>query len=97
MMYNPPHPGGILKEELLDELGLTVTEAANRLSVARLTLSRVLNCHAAISINLALRLEKAGLNDAEFWLKLQQKHDLWQARHNSSIPHISPLEQVGHL
>ncbi|WP_375640137.1 MULTISPECIES: HigA family addiction module antitoxin [unclassified Bartonella] len=97
MMYNPPHPGGILKEELLDELGLTVTEAANRLGVARLTLSRVLNCHAAISINLALRLEKAGLNDAEFWLKLQQKYDLWQARHNSPIPHISPLEQVGHL
>ncbi|WP_332060801.1 HigA family addiction module antitoxin [Bartonella sp. CB74] len=97
MMYNPPHPGGILKEELLDELGLTVTEAAHRLGVARLTLSRVLNCNAAISINLALRLEKAGLNDAEFWLKLQQKHDLWQARHNNPITHVAPLEQTGHF
>ncbi|ENN93718.1 HigA family addiction module antitoxin [Bartonella bovis] len=97
MMYNPPHPGGILKEELLDELKLTVTEAANRLGVARLTLSRVLNCNAAISINLALRLEKAGLNDAEFWLKLQQKHDLWQARQSNLILHIAPFEQTGHL
>ncbi|GAA4667219.1 hypothetical protein GCM10023262_15720 [Bartonella pachyuromydis] len=81
---------------MLDELGLTVTEAANHLGVACLTLSRVLNCHAAISINLALRLEKTGLNDEEFWLKLQ-KHDLWQARHNSQIPHISPLEEGEHL
>ncbi|WP_273760789.1 HigA family addiction module antitoxin [Bartonella sp. ML70XJBT.G] len=97
MMYNPPHPSGILREELLDELGLTVTEAANHLGVARLTLSRVLNCHAAISINLALRLEKVGLNNAEFWLKLQQKHDLWQARHNSPIPHISSLKKGEHL
>ncbi|ATO56881.1 HigA family addiction module antitoxin [Bartonella sp. 1-1C] len=97
MMYNPPHPGGILKEELLDELGLTVTEAANHLNIARLTLSRVLNCRAAISINLALRLEKAGLNDAEFWLKLQQKHDLWQARQNNPLPNVLSLEQAGHL
>ncbi|WP_407965899.1 HigA family addiction module antitoxin [Bartonella sp. C271] len=97
MMYNPPHPGGILKEELLDTLGLTITEAANHLGIARLTLSRVLNGHAAISINLALRLEKAGLNDAEFWLKLQQKHDLWQARQNTPLPNILSLEQAGHL
>ncbi|WP_455475735.1 HigA family addiction module antitoxin [Bartonella sp. B17] len=97
MMYNPPHPGCILREELLDELGLTVTEAANRLGIARLTLSRVLNCNAAISINLALRLEKAGLNNAEFWLKLQQKHDLWQARHNNPIIHVAPLEQAEHF
>ncbi|OPB29816.1 HigA family addiction module antitoxin [Bartonella sp. WD12.1] len=97
MMYNPPHPGGILKEELLDELKLTVTEAASRLGVARLTLSRVLNCNAAISINLALRLERAGLNNAEFWLKLQQKHDLWQARQSNSILHIAPFEQTEHL
>ncbi|WP_455480493.1 HigA family addiction module antitoxin [Bartonella sp. B12(2025)] len=94
MMYNPPHPGNILREELLDALGLTVTEAANHLGIARLTLSRVLNCHAAISINLALRLEKAGLNDAEFWLKLQQKHDLWQARYNNPIPQIALLERA---
>ena len=60
-MSNPPHPGRSIRENCLDPLGLNVTEAAKVLGVARHTLSRVLNGHAAISSEMAIRLEKAGL------------------------------------
>ena len=56
-MFNPPHPGEILREDVLPVMGLTVTEAASQIGVSRVTLSRVLNGHAAISPEMALRLE----------------------------------------
>ena len=55
-MHNPPHPGETLREDVLPSLGLSVTEAAEQLGVARPSLSRVLNGHAAISPEMALRL-----------------------------------------
>ena len=58
-MNNPPHPGRSIRENCLEPLGLSVTEAAEVLGVARHTLSRVLNGHAAISPDMAIRLEKA--------------------------------------
>ena len=79
-MYNPPHPGETLRDDVLPALGLTVTQAAKELGINRVTLSRVLNGKAGISIDLALRLE-AWLDGptAENWLKGQLAHDLWQA------------------
>jgi len=79
-MYNPPHPGETLKEDVLPALGLTVTQAAEELGINRVTLSRVLNGKAGVSIDLALRLE-AWLDGptAESWLKGQLAYDLWQA------------------
>ena len=79
-MKNPPHPGHSIKENCLDPLDLNVTEAAKVLGVARHTLSRVLNGHAAISPEMAIRLEKAGWSNAEFWLRRQTSYDLAQAR-----------------
>ena len=79
-MKNPPHPGRSIKENCLDPLSLNVTEAAKVLGVARHTLSRVLNGHAAISPEMAIRLEKAGWSNAEFWLRRQTTYDLVQAR-----------------
>ena len=79
-MKNPLHPGRSIKENCLDPLGLSVTEAARVLGVARHTLSRVLNGHAAISPEMAIRLEKAGWSNAEFWLRRQTSYDLAQAR-----------------
>ena len=79
-MSNPPHPGRSIRENCLEPLGLNVTEAAHVLGVARHTLSRVLNGHAAISANMAIRLEKAGWSNAEFWLRRQSTYDLVQAR-----------------
>ncbi len=80
VMSNPPHPGRSIRENCLDPLGLNVTEAAMILGVARHTLSRVLNGHAAISPEMAIRLEKAGWSNAEFWLRRQTTWDLAQAR-----------------
>ena len=79
-MMNPPHPGRSVRENCLDPLDLSVTEAAAVLGVARHTLSRVLNGHAAISPDMAIRLEKAGWSSAEFWLGRQTAYNLVQAR-----------------
>ncbi|MCE2439758.1 MAG: HigA family addiction module antidote protein [Candidatus Latescibacteria bacterium] len=79
-MEKPPHPGLSIVENWLDPLCLTVTDAARVLGVARHTLSRVLNGHAAISPEMAIRLEKAGWSDAEYWLRRQTAYDLLQAR-----------------
>jgi len=64
MMINPPQPGELLREDVIGELGLSVKEAAERLRMSREALSRVLNSLAAISPDLALRLEKAGVSAA---------------------------------
>ncbi len=79
-MFNPPHPGETLKEDVLPALGLTVTEAAAQLGVSRVALSRVLNGKAAISLDMALRLESwLDGPTAESWLRGQLAYDLWQA------------------
>lgn len=74
-MNNPPHPGRSIRENCLIPLGLNVTEAAKVLGVARHTLSRVLNGHAAISPEMAIRLEKVGWSNAEFWLRRQTTYE----------------------
>ena len=75
-MANPVHPGTIIREDVLAELGLSVSEAASRLGVSRVTLSRVLHEHARVSPNLAVRLEEAGVGTARAWLAMQIAHDL---------------------
>ena len=79
-MYDPPHPGRSIQVNCLEPLGLSVTNAAKGLGVARHTLSRVLNGHAAISPEMAIRLEEIGWSNAEFWLRRQAAYDLAQAR-----------------
>ena len=83
-MHNPPYPGQTLREDVLPAMGLSVTEAAKQIGVTRATLSRVLNGRAAISIDMALRLERwLGVEQggrAELWLEEQLAYDLWQAR-----------------
>ena len=81
-MTDPPHPGCGIRESCLEPLHLNVTEAACVLGVARHTLSRVLNGRAAISPEMAIRLEKAGWSNAEFGLRRQTTYDLVQARRN---------------
>lgn len=91
MMKNPVHPGEILREDVIAELGLSVTETATRLGMSRAALSRVLNCHAAISPDLALRLEMAGVSTAKAWLAMQLNFALAKARKHKQ-PHITPLQ-----
>ena len=79
-MQNPPHPGNIVRADCLDPLGLTVTRAAQGLGVTRQALSDLVNGHAGISVDMALRLSKAFGSSPETWLRMQMAHDLWQAR-----------------
>jgi addiction module HigA family antidote len=81
-MVNPPHPGEILKADVLPALGLSVTEAARQLGVTRPALSRVLNGRAAVSPGMARRLglwlaTPQGGPDAAHWLRMQLAYDLW--------------------
>ena len=91
-MYNPPHPGHSIKDACLDPLNLTVTEGARKLGVARHTLSRVINGHAAISPEMALRLEKIGWSTAESWLRMQLAYDLALARKKAGRLKVKPLQ-----
>ena len=93
MMFNPPHPGSILKEDVLPELGIGVREAAAQLGVSRVALSRVVNGKAAISAEMAIRLE-AWMNGptAESWVRMQAEYDLWQARQKPQ-PNVTPARR----
>jgi len=83
-MYNPPHPGFTLRDDVLPALELTVTAAAEQLGVTCPALSRVLNGKAAISPEMALRIEAwLGVENggsASLWLAQQSTYDLWKAR-----------------
>ena len=79
-MQNPPHPGGIVKRQCLEPLGLTVTRAARGLGVTRQALSELVNEHTGISVEMAIRLSKAFGSTPETWLGMQMAYDLWQAR-----------------
>ncbi len=78
-MFNPAHPGEILREFL--PAGLSVTEAAGKLQVSRVQLSRLLNGRSAISAEMAIRIGKLTRTTPESWLSNQMQWDLWQARH----------------
>ena len=78
-MRKPTHPGEILREDVMKPLGLTVTEAANRLGVTRKTLSALINCRASMSPEMAVRVSKATKTSPESWLYMQAKLDLWIA------------------
>jgi antitoxin HigA-1 len=82
-MHNPPHPGEVIKELCLDPLKLTVTAAAEGLGVSRRTLSMLLNGHAGISPDMAIRLSRAFGRSPESWLQLRLQYDLWQAEQRS--------------
>lgn len=83
-MHNPPHPGGIVKRQCLQPMGLTVTRAAQGLGVTRQTLSELVNERSGISVDMAIRLSKAFGSTPETWLGMQMAYDLWEARDRAS-------------
>ncbi len=82
-MHNPPHPGEIIRDQCLEPLGLSVTDAAKGLGVTRKALSELLNGHAGVSPEMAIRLEKAFGSTAETWLRMQLAYDLWHAEQSA--------------
>jgi addiction module HigA family antidote len=90
-MHQPAHPGEILKELIVDPLGLTVTNVAAHLNISRKTLSKVLNGRGAVTPEMALRLEIVFQNpSADHWLRLQNAHDLWATRQHESRLQVQP-------
>jgi antitoxin HigA-1 len=97
-MFNPPHPGETLREDILPTLRLSVSEAARQLGVSRVALSRVLHGRAGISVDLAQRLEAwlegpAKGPSAETWLRGQLAYDLWQAQQRGR-PKVKPAVEA---
>ena len=98
-MYNPPHPGETLREDVLPALELTVTETAKQLGITRTALSRILNGHAGISPEMARRIEawlgREHGGSAELWLGMQMDYDLWQAEQKPA-PKVerAPVEKL---
>lgn len=93
-MYDPPHPGEIVRELCLEPLGLTVTAAAKGLGVTRKALSELVNGHSGVSPDMAVRLEKAGWSKAETWLGLQLQYDLWQAQKRAASIKVTPFPSL---
>ncbi|MDU4945728.1 MAG: HigA family addiction module antitoxin [Varibaculum cambriense] len=89
-MKNPVYPGAVIREDFLKELGISVSEASRKLGVSRVTLSRVLNGKAALTPNLALHLELAGIGNARLWRDMQTAYELAQAR-SKETPRVEPL------
>ncbi len=96
-MFNPPHPGETLREDIMPALNLSVTDMANQLGISRVALSRVLNCRAGISVDLARRLEvwlggpEKGPS-AETWLRGQVAYDLWQSQQSYRITGVKRVQ-----
>ena len=90
-MYNPPHPGEVLREFLPD--GMTIEEVARRLGVSRVQLSRVLNGRSAISADVAIRVGLLTHTTPESWLAGQSKWDLWQASQKPR-PAVEPFRRA---
>ena len=81
----PVHPGAILREDILKELNLSITQAAKGLDISRKQLSEVINESAAISAEMAVRLQMAFGIEAEFWLDLQRKYDIWKVESSGRV------------
>ena len=89
-MKNPAHPGGLIRDNI-EELGLSVADAAGGLGVTRQHLYRVIGGECGVSPEMAVRLEKAFGGSAETWLRMQANYDLAQTRrHGISVRRLEP-------
>lgn len=79
-MKNPPHPGLTIKYDCLEPLGLSVTDAAEALGISRKVLSQIINGHAGISAEMAIRLAKAFGGSPDVWMRMQAAYELAQAQ-----------------
>lgn len=87
------HPGEVILHDVLEEIGMSITEAARRLGVSRAAFSRMLHGHARVTPEVAVRLERAGAGNAELWLDMQNAFDLAHLRAKDP-PEVEPLQPV---
>jgi antitoxin HigA-1 len=91
-MYNPMHPGEFINEIYLTPYGVSGRELAEKLDVAPSTLTRILRGTSGVTPEMALRLTKTLGNSPEFWLQMQQNHDLWHARKKLNLRRVTKLK-----
>jgi addiction module HigA family antidote len=91
IINEPLHPGEIVKDELIEGAGLSVSEAANKLGISRTALSRLLNGHASISPEMALRLSKLFNTSIEMWINIQAQYDTWRISKLAKRIKVKPL------
>ena len=94
MIHKPKHPGLMVKSLCVDPLGLSVTDAAEYLKVARSTLSKLLNGRMSISPEMAVRLSIVFKTDSEVWIILQAQYDLYLAEKNRKRLHLKPAKEL---
>ena len=90
----PTHPGEMLLQEFLEPLNISQTEFAERIGVSYVRLNAVINGRRGVTPNTALRLERATGMDADFWLDLQLRWDLWHAIRSPSARDIARIERI---
>jgi addiction module HigA family antidote len=89
-MKSPPHPGGLIGDNL-DELGVTIVDAAKRLDVSRQQLHNLISGRSAITAEMAIKLENVIGSTADTWLRMQNNHDLAKLRNPiAPRPPMSP-------
>lgn len=88
--FKPPHPGEVLREDILPALGMPKAAFAKHLKISRNTLYKLLNEQQPVTLDLAIRLGKAVGNGARFWLALQMQHDAWIAEREDRLD-IEPI------
>jgi addiction module HigA family antidote len=94
MIHEPLHPGVIIKDLLIDGAGLTISDAAHRLGITRTTLSRLLNQHAGLSSEMALRLSILLNTSVDVWVNLQSQYDIWNVKkYADNVRNIIPLDK----
>jgi antitoxin HigA-1 len=90
----PAHPGEMLLEEFLKPLGVSQAEFAERIGVSYVRLNAVINGRRGVTPDTALRLERATGMDADFWLDLQTRWDLWHALRSPAVREIESIERL---
>ena len=92
-MFNPAHPGEVLKEAYLDPLGMSIAEFARRVGISRKTASEFVNKRSGVSVEMAHRLAMATGTNAEFWLTMQVQYSLWEAK-KSKLPQSIRVQRL---
>jgi len=91
-MYNPPHPGEVIKGLWLDPMGITIKDAAEALGISRKTLSKIVNGGGSVTPEMAMRLSVFLGTSAEVWMGHQVAYDLWQLEKVRDQLDVRPLK-----
>ena len=93
-IYNPMHPGEVIKELYIEGTGMSLREVAKALSVSAPTFFRLVSGKSSVSVEMAFRLEKVLGGSAESWLRMQTNYDLWQTKQSDRYQEIKRLKKL---